>query len=213
MKHERETAIADFWAHAPNATVGECDRFIAAQFGTSQPAARAARLRMYRDDPDKPWEGRPAISQRQRDLATRLRARMDLTRADVAQVSRKAKVKAEDIEAILHDEPFTRGRDLAEIVELFRRLDGYLVELDPFGATLTMVREAAGLTQQEAADSIGTSVFSLSKWERGDRRPRSDKTLALWQLYSPHFDQPLKLEWLLRGDVEAVREFCEAGAS
>ena len=49
--------------------------------------------------------------------------------------------------------------------------------------TLKMFREAAGLTQEEAAREIGATVSALTKWEHGVSVPRPEWLTALAELY------------------------------
>lgn len=70
-------------------------------------------------------------------------------------------------------------------------------------------REAAGFTQHEAAEALGLSKSSISKWERGDRNPKTESIIKLWTLYAMRLDG-LKLDWLVLGDVAEVRAFIEA---
>lgn len=46
-----------------------------------------------------------------------------------------------------------------------------------------MFREAAGFTQQEAANAIGTSVTNISHWENALKVPRPEWLTALAELY------------------------------
>lgn len=48
-----------------------------------------------------------------------------------------------------------------------------------FQRTLILARQAAGLTQQELADRIGTTQSAISRLEFGDSWPRVDTLLKL----------------------------------
>jgi transcriptional regulator with XRE-family HTH domain len=47
------------------------------------------------------------------------------------------------------------------------------------GANLKAARKAAGLTQRQLAERIGTDSFQVSRWERGANRPQDDTLQAL----------------------------------
>lgn len=40
---------------------------------------------------------------------------------------------------------------------------------------ITRARMAAGLTQKQLADAVGSTPAEVSKWERGERAPRASK--------------------------------------
>lgn len=40
---------------------------------------------------------------------------------------------------------------------------------------VTRARMAAGLTQKQLADKVGSTAAEVSKWERGEREPRASK--------------------------------------
>lgn len=42
------------------------------------------------------------------------------------------------------------------------------------------IRQRAGLSLQEVADAIGTHIGTLSRWETGDRKPRSSEAAIRW---------------------------------
>ena len=50
-----------------------------------------------------------------------------------------------------------------------------------FGERLRQLREAASLTQQQLAESVGCTWESISRWERGTREPGWSQVLALAQ--------------------------------
>lgn len=47
------------------------------------------------------------------------------------------------------------------------------------GANLRSARQAAGLTQRQLAEKIGTDSFQISRWERGANRPQDETLHAL----------------------------------
>lgn len=47
------------------------------------------------------------------------------------------------------------------------------------GANLRAARAAAGLTQRQLAERIGTDSFQVSRWERGANRPQDETLTAL----------------------------------
>jgi transcriptional regulator with XRE-family HTH domain len=47
---------------------------------------------------------------------------------------------------------------------------------------LRRVREAAGLSQQEFADAVGTSRGNVDSWENGTTRPRREPAIRLARL-------------------------------
>lgn len=49
---------------------------------------------------------------------------------------------------------------------------------------LRAAREAAGLTQQEAAELLGVDSQSVSRWERGERRIRAETFQRALKVYS-----------------------------
>ena len=49
--------------------------------------------------------------------------------------------------------------------------------------TLKMFREVEGLTQEQVARAIGTSVTNISHWENGLKVPRPEWLTALAKLY------------------------------
>lgn len=44
-------------------------------------------------------------------------------------------------------------------------------------------RKAAGLTQQQAADKLGVSVYSIQNWEQGKSEPDSSVIVKMAKLY------------------------------
>ena len=61
------------------------------------------------------------------------------------------------------------------------------------GKKLKDARNAAGLTQESAAESLGVSRQTVSKWENGSADPSTTNLLALAKLYG------VAAEELLRG--------------
>ena len=61
------------------------------------------------------------------------------------------------------------------------------------GKKLRDARNAAGLTQESAAESLGVSRQTVSKWENGSADPSTTNLLALAKLYG------VAAEELLRG--------------
>jgi len=57
------------------------------------------------------------------------------------------------------------------------------ISIDPIKLTLAAARINAGYTQQEAAKKLNISVESLSKWERGEIRPKEPTVLGLASFY------------------------------
>lgn len=55
--------------------------------------------------------------------------------------------------------------------------------MDGFKITLKAARVNSGLTQQEAASSIGINKNTLIKWEQGKTSPDGLKLIALCELY------------------------------
>lgn len=47
------------------------------------------------------------------------------------------------------------------------------------GANIRKARKAAGLTQRQLAERIGTDSFQVSRWERGANRPQYETLAAL----------------------------------
>ena len=66
------------------------------------------------------------------------------------------------------------------------------------GEKLTQARKAAGLTQADAAAKLNVSRQAVSRWERGQSKPSTEKLLALGGLYGISIDQLLNT-----GNVEA----------
>lgn len=54
--------------------------------------------------------------------------------------------------------------------------------------TLRSARVNAGLSQKEAADRLGISTKTLSKWENGVTFPTADKIPAICELYGVPYD-------------------------
>ena len=43
-----------------------------------------------------------------------------------------------------------------------------------FAKRMKELREKAGLTQSELANEIGVSLFTIFRWEKGERQPRME---------------------------------------
>lgn len=56
---------------------------------------------------------------------------------------------------------------------------------------LLRLRKAHGFSQEELAEKIGISRQSVSKWERAEASPDTDKPVALARLYSVSLDELL----------------------
>ncbi|MGI6834760.1 helix-turn-helix transcriptional regulator [Bacillus paralicheniformis] len=54
--------------------------------------------------------------------------------------------------------------------------------------SLEALRVNAGMTQQDVADRLGVSRFTVMKWENGDIRPKEIVIYALAKLYSVDID-------------------------
>ncbi|AOP13614.1 helix-turn-helix transcriptional regulator [Bacillus sp. FSL K6-1109] len=54
--------------------------------------------------------------------------------------------------------------------------------------SLEALRVNAGMTQQDVADRLGVSRFTVMKWENGDVRPKEIVIYALAKLYSVDID-------------------------
>lgn len=48
---------------------------------------------------------------------------------------------------------------------------------------LKTARVAAGLTQEEAAEKLGTTAASLCRWEKGNRTPKVTMFFRMCELY------------------------------
>ena len=57
------------------------------------------------------------------------------------------------------------------------------MELSELGARLRQAREQKGLTRQFVADSLGVSIRTFDRWERGDFEPSLKKLARLAKLY------------------------------
>lgn len=49
--------------------------------------------------------------------------------------------------------------------------------------SLKAARVAAGMTQKDVAQAIGTTTASLCRWERGERMPKVSMFFKLCELY------------------------------
>lgn len=58
-----------------------------------------------------------------------------------------------------------------------------MIDTDPIKLTLAAARINAGYTQQEAAEKLGLSTYSLSNWETGRTRPKEVTIRGLASLY------------------------------
>ena len=54
--------------------------------------------------------------------------------------------------------------------------------------TLKAARVNAGLTQEEAAKAIGTSVSTLKKWENSTSFPRQPQIMKMCEVYKVSYD-------------------------
>ena len=68
------------------------------------------------------------------------------------------------------------------------------------GAYLAALRKARGMTQQEAADQMGVSNKTVSKWENGKSYPDIHSLLLLSALFDVSLDQ------LIKGDLETMKQ-------
>ena len=68
------------------------------------------------------------------------------------------------------------------------------------GAYLAALRKARGMTQQEAADQLGVSNKTVSKWENGKSYPDIHSLLLLSALFDVSLDQ------LIKGDLETMKQ-------
>lgn len=50
-------------------------------------------------------------------------------------------------------------------------------------SNMRMMRESAGLSQQDVADLVGVHVNTVSAWERGTAEPLGSNLIALSELY------------------------------
>ena len=57
------------------------------------------------------------------------------------------------------------------------------------GNTLSRLRRAQGLSQEQVAERIGVSRQAVSKWEADRSRPELDKLAALASLYGVTLDE------------------------
>lgn len=64
-----------------------------------------------------------------------------------------------------------------------------LLGADDLGGRIRRVRQAAGLSQEEAAGLVGVQQATISRWERGTRTPRDPG-----RLLRPLFEAALELE-------------------
>lgn len=62
---------------------------------------------------------------------------------------------------------------------------------------LIRLREAAALTQEEAAEQVGASVKSIGRWEAGERRPQAEHRRQLAAVYGV----PLSVIYQTLGDT------------
>jgi len=67
-------------------------------------------------------------------------------------------------------------------------------KLKDFGPRLRSFREKRGLTQQDLAQAVGTTMMLISRYERGMHLPAADKVVALARVLHVTTDA------LLRGD-------------
>ena len=74
------------------------------------------------------------------------------------------------------------------------------------GEKLTQARKAAGLTQADVAAKLNVSRQAVSRWERGQSKPSTQKLLALGGLYGASVDRLLHLENAEENAFEAVSD-------
>jgi hypothetical protein len=77
-----------------------------------------------------------------------------------------------------------RGGEMAFLPDGVRFLDrvrALAVKLDrpPSPGYLVTLRDALGLTQREMGERLGVSSLTISRWERGELRPRKGSLAAL----------------------------------
>lgn len=73
----------------------------------------------------------------------------------------------------------------------------------PLGKRIACARRAAGLTQEELGERIGSPKNSVSEWERGLRQPRIEILVRIADAIGLTVDQ------LIRGDLTAERHVSE----
>jgi transcriptional regulator with XRE-family HTH domain len=56
------------------------------------------------------------------------------------------------------------------------------------GRMMRQAREAAGLTQAQAANHLGTNHVMVSRWDRGKRRPKPDLLRQAAELYGVAYE-------------------------
>ena len=79
------------------------------------------------------------------------------------------------------------------------------------GAYLASLRKAAGMTQQDAADRLGVSNKTVSKWESGGGFPDITVLPALAELYGVTADDILAGEPVRPGSGGGLRVVVAAG--
>ena len=69
------------------------------------------------------------------------------------------------------------------------------------GARIRWLRLKRGYTQAEVARKIGVSSGTMSRWERGEQRPRQDSRERLEELLGPRDEADLLAEekWSMEG--------------
>jgi DNA-binding XRE family transcriptional regulator len=54
--------------------------------------------------------------------------------------------------------------------------------------TLKQLRKLAGLTQEEAANELGVSHDTISRWESGSTQPTAPQIIDICRVYKCRFD-------------------------
>lgn len=67
------------------------------------------------------------------------------------------------------------------------------------GLNIRAARLAAGLTQHQLAQSVGTEGFQVSRWERGRHRPDDERLIALGEALGVPF-----VDFYIEADQEAA---------
>ena len=62
------------------------------------------------------------------------------------------------------------------------------------GEKITVLRNAAGMSQDTLADNLSVSRQSVSKWEADQAQPQIDKVMQICKLFSVSADQLLNDE-------------------
>lgn len=135
---------------------------------------------------------------KRQDVAKRITDLALLTGRTTEELARKALVS----QIVLERASF--AYDISD--EEFKRIDEWLQRYDisAAGSALRMAREAAGFDLVDVEAATGLSQYSVSKWERGVREPKTKSVKTLFDLYVGKLPE-LRVEWLLLNDGAAVR--------